>query len=149
MEERVEQSNEVRVKTSKKAAPVFFDSFFHVQEKAMGRTSVLFPPHPKDDPYSYRINISKNPYQEPCIGPLPPPPPPFKTWKKRGVVKSIRQSQEEKNSTPRAIKRWDHRGDGAIHVPEGRKSFSETLAPKTYQSSPFGYEFLKHPLWKL
>jgi hypothetical protein len=152
MEQREEQSSKLRLNRAKRAHPVFYDSFFHAQEKALGRASVLFPDHPKDDPYSYKINIVRHPYEEPCIGPVvPPPPPPRRRKTVSGSSRSasiVVAARDSRQGRLRSMRRWDHNDDNSLVASPGHIPFSEIRAPNVYGKKPFGYDFLKHPLWK-
>jgi hypothetical protein len=137
--ERKEQSEKVRSKRPKKARPVFYDGFFHSEADARGRSSVLFPEHPGDDPYSYGINIRRNPYGKKPVPPRAVLDPPEGRWTSAslGDGPSTRTPASKKFQP---VLPWD--GLERPDVPPGRQSYSERLAPILYARQPFSLSFI-------
>jgi hypothetical protein len=95
------------------------------------------------DPYSYGINLMKNPYRDAPIRPMDPLPPPPRNGARpirraRGAVSSPQAASPRKYA---AVRRWRHDDDALAPTARGR-SFAERKAVSLYRERPFNLGFL-------
>lgn len=157
-EQQFHQTDKARTRTRKKSKPVFYDQFFHAQERALGKESVRFPADPKDDPYCFRLNISNTPYDKKAIGPVQPALPPQRqpvkplarptTAVRRLLKEHIPHTVAPPSAAARGMRVSKSRSGPRLEdvelIVRTRKSYAEKKVPSLYGKQPFGYDFLKN-----